>query len=151
MPLSEHEQKVLEQMEQALYAEDPRFAHQMVGQTRARAQRRRAALGILLALGGLGLIVLGVLISQIWVGGLGFGAMVLGGAWTFTPPRAKPALSTVDAEGNLTLRTGHPSMGQGGKGAGQAKAGRTKKGRSSGSFMQRMEQRWDHRKEQGPS
>ena len=31
MPLSEHEQKMLEQMEQALYAEDPKFASQMQG------------------------------------------------------------------------------------------------------------------------
>ncbi|EBF6878346.1 DUF3040 domain-containing protein, partial [Salmonella enterica subsp. enterica serovar Saintpaul] len=31
MPLSEHEQQLLEQMEQALYAEDPKFASQMQG------------------------------------------------------------------------------------------------------------------------
>jgi len=29
VPLSEHEQHLLEQMEQALYAEDPKFASQM--------------------------------------------------------------------------------------------------------------------------
>src|SRR5665647_2386418 len=31
VPLSEHEQHLLEQMEQALYAEDPKFASQMQG------------------------------------------------------------------------------------------------------------------------
>jgi len=31
VPLSEHEQQLLEQMEQALYAEDPKFASQMQG------------------------------------------------------------------------------------------------------------------------
>ncbi|MFL6167108.1 MAG: DUF3040 domain-containing protein, partial [Ornithinibacter sp.] len=33
MPLSEHEQKMLEQMEQALAAEDPKFASQMQGRS----------------------------------------------------------------------------------------------------------------------
>ena len=39
MPLSEHEQHLLEQMEQALYAEDPKFASQMQGSA-ARARLR---------------------------------------------------------------------------------------------------------------
>lgn len=156
MPLSEHEQRVLEQMEQALYAEDPRFAHQMVGKTRARAQRRKAALGVLAAIAGLALVILGVLLQQIWVGGLGFAAMVLGGAWAFTPTRVKTTLAAVDSDGNVTLRGNHPSMGKGGKGARRTRgagSGRSAGGGSTGSagsFMQRMEQRWDKRREQGP-
>lgn len=154
MPLSEHEQRVLEQMEQALYAEDPRFAHQMVGKTRARAQRRRAALGVLAILAGLALVVVAVLTGQIWIGGVGFAAMVLGGALVFTPARQTPELGVVDPDdGNITLRSGHPSMGRGGKGSRAAK-GRGRRGHgqhgSSGTFMQRMEQRWDRRREQGP-
>ena len=31
MPLSEHEQRLLEQMERALYAEDPKFASALRG------------------------------------------------------------------------------------------------------------------------
>jgi len=31
MPLSEHEQRLLEQMEKALYAEDPKFATSLRG------------------------------------------------------------------------------------------------------------------------
>lgn len=148
MPLSEHEQRVLEQMEQALYAEDPRFANQMVGKAEAKAARRRMGVGILAAILGLGLIVLGVTVQQIWVGGIGFAAMVLGAAMAFTPPRKGqgPALGTVQDDGNITLRTGHPSTGRGGKGQ-RGKGGKPK---SSGNFMERLEQRWDRRREQGP-
>lgn len=141
MPLSEHEQRVLEQMEQALSAEDPRFASQMVGKSEVRLQRRRAALGILVALGGLGLVIAGVSSQQIWLGGLGFAAMVLGGAWAFSPSHRKPRLGTVSADGNVRPHTAHPSTG------GKGKPGKPK---GSGSFMDRMEQRWDKRREQGP-
>lgn len=140
MPLSEHEQRVLEQMEQALSAEDPRFASQMLGKSRAGVQHRRTALGVVVAIIGLGLVVLGVTAQQIWLGGLGFGAMVLGGFWTFTPaPNRKPALGSVQDDGQVTLRTGSTGGG-----------GRKPRGKQRGGFMERMEQRWERRREQGP-
>jgi hypothetical protein len=135
-------------MEQALYAEDPRFANQMVGKAEAKAARRRMGVGILAAICGLGLIVLAVTLSQIWIGGIGFGAMVLGAVIAFTPPRKKsgPALGTVQDDGNIRMRSGHPSAGgQGGPGKGKGKPRR-----GDGSFMQRLEERWDKRREQGP-
>ena len=60
MPLSEHEQRLLEQMERALYAEDPKFATSLRSTPGARAARGRAALGVLGILAGLGLLVAGV-------------------------------------------------------------------------------------------
>ena len=42
MPLSDHEQRLLEQMERALYAEDPKFATTMRGADLRRRYRRRA-------------------------------------------------------------------------------------------------------------
>ena len=51
MPLSEHEQRLLEQMEKALYAEDPKFATSLRSTPGARAARGRAALGVLAVLG----------------------------------------------------------------------------------------------------
>jgi hypothetical protein len=68
----------------------------------------------------------------------------------FTPPRKKsgPALGTVQDDGNITMRSGHPSAGgQGGPGKGKGKG---KPRRGDGSFMQRLEERWDKRREQGP-
>ena len=68
MPLSEHEQQMLEQMEQALASEDPRFAHQMRGGTTLAVRRRRLVLGILGVVIGLALVVVGVVGSLItWV------------------------------------------------------------------------------------
>ena len=62
MPLSEHEQRVLEQMEKALYAEDPRLATQLKRTAAtggpAGLDRRRLAVGVLLALQAPGVVLL---------------------------------------------------------------------------------------------
>lgn len=139
MPLSEHEQRVLEQMEQALYAEDPRFATSLVNKTEARAKRRRAALGLLIAIAGLGLVLLAVTMQQIWIGGLGFAAMVAGGVWAMTSPRTKGAtLGTVDAAGNVTLHA---------KASGKSpQQGKPAKGAKGTGLMDRFEERWDKRR-----
>jgi predicted pyridoxine 5'-phosphate oxidase superfamily flavin-nucleotide-binding protein len=71
--------------------------------------------------------------------------MVLGGFWAFAPTRQKAALGTVDTDGNITVRPG-PSAGKGGKGGGKGRGGPR-----GGSFMDRLEQRWDKRREDGPS
>ena len=44
MPLSEHEQHLLEQMERALYAEDPKFASSLRGRDPRSNFRRRVLL-----------------------------------------------------------------------------------------------------------
>ena len=67
MPLSEHEQKMLEQMEQALAAEDPKFASQMQGRSLATLQRRRWVIGAVGVIAGLALVLVGVA-TTIWVG-----------------------------------------------------------------------------------
>ena len=56
MPLSEHEQRLLDQIESALYAEDPKFASNVRG-ARARTATRKRRLQAM-ALFVLGLIVL---------------------------------------------------------------------------------------------
>lgn len=146
VPLSEHEQRVLEQMEQALYADDPRLASQLRRPASQGApgglDRRRLALGVLIALGGLALVVVGVMTQMIWIGVVGFLLMVGGGAWAATPSRTGKAatLGVVGKDGSVTR--GAPKGQPRGKGPRQPR---------SGTFMDRMEQRWDKRKEQGPS
>lgn len=62
MPLSEHEQRMLEQIEKALYDEDPKFAS-TVRSTDPRAQaRRRVWLGGVLAVVGVVLLVVGLIV-----------------------------------------------------------------------------------------
>ena len=80
MPLSEHEQRLLEQMERALYAEDPKFATSMRSARGGAGDRRRIAIGVVGLLVGLGLLVAGVAAKLVIVGVLGFLAM-LGGLW----------------------------------------------------------------------
>jgi len=144
VPLSEHEQHLLEQMEQALYAEDPKFASQMQGSTVRDRLRRHITLGILAVLAGLVLVVLGVVNEAVWLGAIGFALMVGGAAYAVTPPRTpKPTLGAVGHDG--TVRAHTPAKGAGGR---SGRARKAQKPRQSGStgFMQRLEERWDKRR-----
>ena len=72
MPLSEHEQRLLDQIEQALYAEDPKFAS-AVRSARSRSRARRSiTLAILGVIVGLGLVLVGLVTSVIVVSVIGF-------------------------------------------------------------------------------
>lgn len=133
MPLSDHEQKMLEAMERALYAEDPKFATQMNGRAGRGPSRQRLAIGIVAAIVGLGLVVFGVWTQTIIVGGIGFAVMVAGVAWAIHPGR--PTLRSVPA-GNTTPR-------------GAVAPRRTPKQKTNASFMQRMEERWERRRRDG--
>ncbi len=130
MPLSEHEQKVLQQMEQALYAEDPRFATHITNHG-LHQNKRRMLLGGVGMVAGLALVVLSALNSLIWLGALGFALMVAGGAFAFTPTR-KTVVGAVGPDGTVRKAVRGRSSGSG-------KAAR-------GGFMQRIEARWDRRR-----
>lgn len=134
VPLSEHEQKLLEQMERALYAEDPKFATQMKGSHRGAVGGRRAGIGIAIAVLGLGLVIAGVSLPLVWLGGIGFAVMVAGVAWALTPSRgAKETQGASRATSAKSSRTRRRPLRQGKRGG-------------SSSFMQRMEGRWEERR-----
>ena len=59
MPLSDHEQRLLEQMERALYAEDPKFATTMRGADLRRRYRRRAVAAAFVFVIGIVLLMTG--------------------------------------------------------------------------------------------
>lgn len=80
MPLSEHEQRMLEQMERALYAEDPRLAQTLRESTPKTVNRRQAGMGVVVAALGVATLVAGLIIAQPLVGVLGFIAL-LGGTY----------------------------------------------------------------------
>lgn len=144
MPLSDHEQRLLDQMEQALYAEDPKFASHMVGDEHART-RRRLIIGALVLVAGLGLVILGVMSQLVWLGGIGFAVMVAGGGYALTPGH-KRTLGSVGEDGNVTLHQAKGSPSKVTKLTDRARKPQASK--SSGSFMERMEQRWDKRRGQ---
>ena len=79
MPLSEHEQRMLEQMERALYAEDPRFAAAIRNTPDASTPARRGAgLGVMLAALGVVIVVAALLTATPLLGVLGFSILVGG-------------------------------------------------------------------------
>lgn len=71
MPLSEHEQRLLDQIERALYAEDPKFASTVRGGRMRRPTKRRRTQGIVLLAVGLVLLLAGIAITS-----LGSGSMI---------------------------------------------------------------------------
>ncbi len=87
MPLSEHEQRLLDQIERALYAEDPKFVSTVRGGRLRKPTRKRRLQGIALFLLGLVLLVVGLAVRQLYladvfpvVSVVGF-LVMLGGAW----------------------------------------------------------------------
>ena len=105
MPLSDHEQKMLQQMEQALAAEDPKFASQMQGSTLASLQRRRWIVGVVGVVVGLGLVLVGVN-TTMWIGAIGFAIMVAAAVFdelavrALQAPAAEIRLATSDKAEN---------------------------------------------------
>jgi VIT1/CCC1 family predicted Fe2+/Mn2+ transporter len=67
MPLSEHEQRLLEQIERALIAEDPKFASTVRAGRLRRPTRRRRLQGLVLFVLGLVMLVVGVAVRSIWL------------------------------------------------------------------------------------
>jgi Protein of unknown function (DUF3040) len=111
VPLSDHEQRLLDEIEQALYAEDPKFAAS-VRSARARSRTRRSALlcalgvlaGLALVLVGLvtNIIALSVIGFVLVVGSCGYAVQVLRGRGDRTP--ATPA--NASGAGNRAPRPG---------------------------------------------
>lgn len=136
MPLSEHEQRLLDQIERELYAEDPKFASTVRGTRLRRPARRRRLQGIALFVVGVALLVLGVVVNirvaEIPViSVLGFLVMFFGVMMAVTSIR-----QGAETEG------GKDSGGQGaGGGGGKASPRRS-------SFTQRMEERFRQRFEE---
>ena len=128
MPLSDHEQRMLDQIESALYAEDPKFASSVRGGTLRAPSTRRRLQGVGLFVLGLAMLVAGVAIKATMIGGfpvlslLGF--MVRFGAVVFAI-------------------TG-PTV-PGGRDRGPAPGGARRGKASGGSFSSRMEDRFRRR------
>ncbi|WP_161897598.1 DUF3040 domain-containing protein [Gordonia spumicola] len=129
MPLSEHEQRMLDEIESALYAEDPKFASSVTKQRVGRPTARRRLVAVLGFLAGLALLVGGLMVD-VEVGGLrilsfiGFLVMFGSAAFGMFGPRG--------AAGSAA-----PARG----GSSKAKPGKS-------SLSERMEQRFQRRFEQ---
>lgn len=126
MPLSEYEQRVLEQMERQLASDDPRLANTLT-QRRRRSFSRYAIAGIG-AIVGLLLLVFGAASSQPVLGVVGFIVMFAAVAFAFAHPRKSGPAGVVEQDGTVRKPSGHaPKRRQG--------------------FMDRLEERWDRRRQ----
>ena len=124
MPLSEHEQRLLEQMERALYAEDPSFASNLKSGAGRFGGRGRLATAVIGVLAGAGVVLAGVATKVAALGVAGF-VLMLVSVW-------------------LVLRAGATGLAQ-------AAAGLTPSApKPSSGFMTRAQERFDERRrEQG--
>ena len=128
MPLSEYEQRVLEQMEQQLSSDDPKLASAMHGKSPAPITRwLLVGTGVL---SGLGLLVAGAATGQAWLGIAGFVLMFGAVLWGFSVPRRSGPRGVVAADGSVGPRP-----------AGSAS-------RRPAGFFTRFEERWEKRRDQ---
>ena len=134
VPLSEHEQRMLDQIEKALYAEDPKFAQSVRARDPRVHYRRRmvqAAIGFLL---GVGLLLAGVVTKYIWMGVAGFLVMLTCAMWALTSWRHMNG--TIPSPGAVAP----PRKRRRGRGRGRNRP-------AGEGFMERLEERWRRRQE----
>jgi hypothetical protein len=146
VPLSEEELRLLEQMERALVQEDPKLASTLRGTTFRQSARRRAILaGVGFAV-GVAVLIAGAYFTLTPLGIAGF-VIMLGCA----------TLALTSLRGHSAQPEPRPGAEPSGKGGFTLiEGGRTSRkraprmrGASSGSFMERMEERWRRRRDEG--
>ncbi|MDS1269411.1 DUF3040 domain-containing protein [Lipingzhangella sp. LS1_29] len=137
MPLSEHEQRMLDQIERALYAEDPKFAN-TVRETNPQVHYKRRivkasigfVVGVILMMTGV--MIMGVVADQLVLGGvlsmLGFLVMLICtvrgmSEWRRATGGAPPEAADPGPSGKQQRRSQRPGM------------------------MDRLEERWRKRQE----
>jgi len=145
VPLSEEELRLLEQMERALVEEDPKLASTLRGTSLRRSARRRAILAGFVFAVGITVLMTGAVTQYWYVGIVGFVIMLVSATVALGSVRGHQAGAGTEARS-----ADHPSgftVIEGGR------PGRTRRTRnhpaSSGSFMERMEERWRRRRDQG--
>jgi hypothetical protein len=150
VPLSEHEQRLLDQIERALYQEDPKFASAVKStdlRTHMRRRLRRAAFVLVL---GFAILLTGLIafegLASTAVGVTGFvvmvGALLLAmTAWKRLQPGG-PDLHVVDAPD----RPARPGTPRGGASRGGSKP--RKQSSSGGGMKDKLEERWKRRWEE---
>ncbi len=119
MPLSEQEQRLLDEMERSLYQNDADFVA-TVGSQGVRASYTTMVIGTLLTLVGIGVLVAGVAVQLPIVGVLGF-VLMFGGVLLFVAPPRRGRRPVVGGPSRQSAPQAHHS------------------------FMDSLNQRWDRR------
>lgn len=126
MPLSEHEQKMLDEMERQLFADDPRLARAFSPSRSPRRNSRRIAIGLGGVVLGLLVLVLAVALPAVWLGVIAFIGMLAGAVYAVTSPtNSNDGDGPGDSGGTRPTTQGPRDNG--------------------GAFMKKMEDRWEKR------
>jgi Protein of unknown function (DUF3040) len=135
VPLSEHEQRQLEQIEQALYREDPKFGR-LVRSSDPRVHYKRklvqALIGVLI---GAGLVAAGVVTRHVYLEAAGAVILLLSLVWAVISWRRHVARVRPAHSKTIQARSAGPGK--------PARSGQTRRAR----LMERMEERWRRRQE----
>ena len=136
MPLSEHEQRLLEQIERALVDDDPKFASSVRTGDRRLKARRKLQLGAALVVVGLAVLVGGAVARSVPLGVLGF--LIAFGGVALGVLNYKAATGAVEAGSSPAGGRGSGPSGRSGKGG---RAGRQPlKNRLEERFRRRYDQ-----------
>jgi hypothetical protein len=137
VPLSEHEQRQLEQIEQALYREDRRLARLVRSSDPRVHYRRRVAQALVGLAAGAAMIAAGIVVGLIGLAVAGFVVMLLSGVWVLNSWRQM-----------ATVQIGTSTKGGA---TGKRRSRRSQRGRaaSRGTFGERLDERWRRRQEGG--
>lgn len=125
MPLSEQEQRLLDEMERHLYRNDADFVS-TAGDRRGKPSYRGIAIGSLITLVGAAALVAGVILQQPIIGIAGFAVMLAGVMVAISPSKstAEPVEPTVSSTNSQSRATTAPG------------------------FMDRMNERWEKRQDE---
>ncbi len=131
VPLSEHEQRQLEQIEQALYREDPKFGRLVRSSDPRVHYKRKLVQGLIGVLVGAGLVAAGLVTHHVYLEAAGAPIALLSLMWTLITwrrhaARVRPARAKLKSVGS-----------------GPPRAALTRRAR----MMERMEERWKRRQE----
>jgi len=127
MPLSEYEQRVLDELERDL-GTDPKLKNAMARAPRSSGRLVTAVFGVIL---GLGIVVAGVMAQIPLLGVAGFALMIIVSLWALLAPSGRADKKAKAGKANAS--------------GGAAKG--SKKNRQG--FMTRLEERFERRREQG--
>ena len=130
VPLSEHEQRQLEQIEQALYREDPKFGRLVRSSDPRVHYKRKLAQALIGVIVGAGLLAAGVVTHRVYLEATGAVIMLLSLVWAVVSwrrhlARVRPPRAKAQAKGQAR------------------RPGQTRRAR----MMERMEERWRRRQE----
>jgi hypothetical protein len=149
VPLSEEELRLLEQMERALVAEDPKFASALRGTTMRRNARRRSFVAGGVFLVGVVVLMTGAVMQQTVVGIIGFVVMLVSAYVALSSWRGQNSAPHSD-EGRAVADSPENAFGlsviEGGKTKKRSSRRRANRSHNQ-SMMDRFEERWRRRRD----